>query len=118
MKTRITTAVLILFTAIAMIACEQADPSTVLTQQQNVTIKLANVADPNARTLRPDAVAPAAKYLVSLTEVSYSEGSGWADVGESKNNKTDVEATIGVDGQSITLTISDVHIGSYRHGRQ
>lgn len=114
MKTRIMTAVLILFTAIAMIACEQADQSTVLTQQQNVTIKLANVADPNARTLRPDAVATAAKYLVSLTEVSYSEGSGWADVGESKNNKTDVEATIGGDGQSLTLTISDVHIGSYR----
>ena len=114
MKTRIMTAVLILFTAIAMIACEQADPSTVLTQQQNVTIRLANVADPNARTLRPDAVAPAAKYLVSLTEVSYSEGSGWADVGESENNKTDVEATIGGDGQSLTLTISDVHIGSYR----
>lgn len=114
MKTRIITAVLILFTAIAMIACEQADPSTVLTQQQNVTIRLANVADPNARTLRPDAVAPAAKYLVSLTEVSHSEGSGWADVGESKNNKTDVEATIGGDGQSLTLTISDVHIGSYR----
>ena len=114
MKTRIMTAVLILFTAIAMIACEQADPSTVLTQQQNVTIRLANVADPNARTLRPDAVAPAAKYLVSLTEVSHSEGSGWADVGGSKNNKTDVEATIGGAGQSLTLTISDVHIGSYR----
>lgn len=114
MKTRIMTAVLILFTAIAMIACEQADQSTVLTQQQNVTIRLANVADPNARTLRPDAVAPAAKYLVSLTEVSYSEGSGWADVSGSENNKTDVEATIGGDGQSLTLTISDVHIGSYR----
>ena len=114
MKTRIMTAVLILFTAIAMIACEQADQSTVLTQQQNVTIKLANVADPNARTLRPDAVATAAKYLVSLTEVSYSEGSGWADVVGSENNKTDVEATIGGDGQSLTLTISDVHIGSYR----
>ena len=114
MKTRIMTAVLILFTAIAMIACEQADQSTVLTQQQNVTIKLANVADPNARTLRPDAVATAAKYLVSLTEVSYSEGSGWADVRGSENNKTDVEATIGGEGQSLTLTISDVHIGSYR----
>lgn len=114
MKTRIMTAVLILFTAIAMIACEQADQSTVLTQQQNVTIRLANVADPNARTLRPDAVAPAAKYLVSLTEVSYSEGSGWADASGSENNKTDVEATIGGDGQSLTLTISDVHIGSYR----
>ena len=114
MKTRIMTAVLILFTAIAMIACEQADQSTVLTQQQNVTIRLANVADPNARTLRPDAVATAAKYLVSLTEVSYSEGSGWADVRGPENNKTDVEATIGVDGQSLTLTISDVHIGSYR----
>ena len=114
MKTRIMTAVLILFTAIAMIACEQADQSTVLTQQQNVTIRLANVADPNARTLRPDAVATAAKYLVSLTEVSYSEGSGWADVRGSENNKTDVEATIGGDGQSLTLTISDVHIGSYR----
>ena len=114
MKTRIMTAVLILFTAIAMIACEQADQSTVLTQQQNVTIRLANVADPNARTLRPDAVATAAKYLVSLTEVSYSKGSGWADVRESGNNKTDVEATIGWDGQSLTLTISDVHIGSYR----
>ena len=114
MKTRIMTAVLILFTAIAMIACEQADQSTVLTQQQNVTIRLANVADPNARTVRPDAVAPAAKYLVSLTEVSHPEGSGWADVRGSKNNKTDVEATIGGDGQSLTLTISDVHIGSYR----
>lgn len=114
MKTRIMTAVLILFTAIAMIACEQADQSTVLTQQQNVTIRLANVADPNARTLRPDAVATAAKYLVSLTEVSYSEGSGWADVRGLENNKTDVEATIGGDGQSLTLTISDVHIGSYR----
>lgn len=114
MKTRIMTAVLILFTAIAMIACEQADQSTVLTQQQNVTIRLANVADPNARTLRPDAVATAAKYLVSLTEVSYSEGSGWADVVGTENNKTDVEATIGGDGQSLTLTISDVHIGSYR----
>lgn len=113
MKKRILTFIIVLASVFMLASCEQKDQSEALTGQ-TVTLRLSGVEIPGARTIRPDTVKSAETYKVSLTEVSMNESGSYVPVQNSQNNKNDINANISTDGSALTLTITDVHIGSYQ----
>lgn len=113
MKKRILTFIIVLASVFMLASCEQKDQSEALTGQ-TVTLRLSGVEIPGARTIRPDTVKSAESYKVSLTEVSMNESGSYVPVQNSQNNKNDINAKISTDGSALTLTITDVHIGSYQ----
>lgn len=113
MKKRILTFIIVLASVFMLASCEQKDQSEALTGQ-TVTLRLSGVEIPGARTIRPDTVKSAESYKVSLTEVSMNESGSYVPVQNSPNNKNDINAKISTDGSALTLTITDVHIGSYQ----
>lgn len=112
MKKRILTFIIVLASVFMLASCEQKDQSEALTGQ-TVTLRLSGVEIPGARTIRPDTVKSAESYTVSLTEVSMNESGSYVPVQDSQNNKININATVSTDGSALTLTITDVHIGSY-----
>lgn len=112
MKKRILTFIIVLASVFMLASCEQKDQSEALTGQ-TVTLRLAGVEIPGARTIRPDTVKSAESYTVSLTEVSMNESGSYVPVQNSQNNKNNINATVSTDGSALTLTITNVHIGSY-----
>lgn len=112
MKKRILTFIIVLASVFMLASCEQKDQSEALTGQ-TVTLRLSGVEIPGARTIRPDTVKSAESYTVSLTEVSMNESGSYVPVQGSQNNKININATVSTDGSALTLTITDVHIGSY-----
>ncbi len=113
MKRNILTFIIVIASVLMLASCEQKDQSEALTGQ-TVTLRLSGVEIPGARTIRPDAIKSAERYTVSLTEVSKDESGQYNPVKDSPNNKTNINATISSDGSALTLTITDVHIGSYQ----
>lgn len=113
MKKRILTFIIVLASVFMLASCEQKDQSEALTGQ-TVTLRLSGVEIPGARTIRPDTVKSAESYTVSLTEVSMNESGSYVPVQDSQNNKININATVSTDGSALTLTITDVHIGSYQ----
>ena len=113
MKRNILTFIIVIASVLMLASCEQKDQSEALTGQ-TVTLRLSGVEIPCARTIRPDAIKSAERYTVSLTEVSKDESGQYNPVKDSPNNKTNINATISSDGSALTLTITDVHIGSYQ----
>lgn len=112
MKKRILTFIIVLASVFMLASCEQKDQSEALTGQ-TVTLRLSGVEIPGARTIRPDTVKSAESYTVSLTEVSMNESGSYVPVQNSQNNKNNINATVSTDGSALTLTITNVHIGSY-----
>ena len=112
MKKRILTFIIVLASVFMLASCEQKDQSEALTGQ-TVTLRLSGVEIPGARTIRPDTVKSAESYTVSLSEVSMNESGSYVPVQDSQNNKININATVSTDGSALTLTITDVHIGSY-----
>lgn len=113
MKKRILTFIIVLASVFMLASCEQKDQSEALTGQ-TVTLRLAGVEIPGARTIRPDTVKSAESYTVSLTEVSMDESGSYVPVQNSQNNKNNINAAVSTAGSALTLTITDVHIGSYQ----
>ena len=74
-----------------------------------MNITLANVADPNARTIRPEEYTSPDKYAVTLTEVSAAAEGDWTEDPDSEKTKT---WNVGASGNSITL--DKVAVGNYK----
>ena len=104
MKKRILTFIIVLASVFMLASCEQKDQSEALTGQ-TVTLRLAGVEIPGARTIRPDTVKSAESYTVSLTEVSMNESGSYVPVQNSQNNKNNINATVSTDGSALTLTL-------------
>lgn len=107
MKQRLLIILSVISIVFILASCEQAQPEQQLTQSVNIT--LANVADPNARTIRPDHYESPDKYDVTLTEVSAAAEGGWTEVAGSKKTQT---WNVGASGNSITL--DNVAVGNYK----
>lgn len=107
MKQRLLIILSVISIVFTLASCEQAQPEQQLTQSVNIT--LANVADPNARTIRPEEYTSPDKYAVTLTEVSAAAEGGWAEVAGSKKTQT---WNVGASGNSITL--DKVAVGNYK----
>ena len=107
MKQRLLIILSVISIVFTLASCEQAQPEQQLTQSVNIT--LANVADPNARTIRPEEYTSPDKYAVTLTEVSAAAEGGWAEVAGSKKTQT---WNVGASGNSITL--DNVAVGNYK----
>ena len=107
MKQRLLIILSVISIVFTLASCEQAQPEQQLTQSVNIT--LANVADPNARTIRPDHYESPDKYDVTLTEVSAAAEGVWTEVPGSEKTKT---WNVGASGNSITL--DNVAVGNYK----
>lgn len=107
MKQRLLIILSVISIVFTLASCEQAQPEQQLTQSVNIT--LANVADPNARTIRPDHYESPDKYDVTLTEVSAAAEGDWTEVPDSEKTKT---WNVGASGNSITL--DNVAVGNYK----
>lgn len=107
MKQRLLIILSVISIVFTLASCEQAQPEQQLTQSVNIT--LANVADPNARTIRPEEYTKPSKYAVTLTEVSAAAEGDWTKViGSEKTQTWNVDAS----GNSITL--DNVAVGNYK----
>ena len=107
MKQRLLIILSVISIVFTLASCEQAQPEQQLTQSVNIT--LANVADPNARTIRPEEYTSPDKYAVTLTEVSAAAEGDWTEVPGSEKTKT---WNVGASGNSITL--DKVAVGNYK----
>lgn len=107
MKQRLLIILSVISIVFTLASCEQAQPEQQLTQSVNIT--LANVADPNARTIRPEEYTSPGKYAVTLTEVSAAAEGDWTEVPDSEKTKT---WNVGASGNSITL--DKVAVGNYK----
>lgn len=107
MKQRLLIILSVISIVFTLASCEQAQPEQQLTQSVNIT--LANVADPNARTIRPEEYTSPDKYDVTLTEVSAAAEGDWTEVPGSEKTKT---WNVGASGNSITL--DNVAVGNYK----
>lgn len=107
MKQRLLIILSVISIVFTLASCEQAQPEQQLTQSVNIT--LANVADPNARTIRPEEYTSPDKYAVTLTEVSAAAEGDWTEVPDSKKTQT---RNVGASGNSITL--DNVAVGNYK----
>ena len=107
MKQRLLIILSVISFVFTLASCEQAQPEQQLTQSVNIT--LANVADPNARTIRPEEYTSPDKYAVTLTEVSAAAEGDWTEDPDSEKTKT---WNVGASGNSITL--DNVAVGNYK----
>lgn len=107
MKQRLLIILSVISIVFTLASCEQAQPEQQLTQSVNIT--LANVADPNARTIRPEEYTSPDKYDVTLTEVSAAAEGDWTEVPGIEKTKT---WNVGASGNSITL--DNVAVGNYK----
>lgn len=107
MKQRLLIILSVISIVFTLASCEQAQPEQQLTQSVNIT--LANVADPNARTIRPDHYESPDKYDVTLTEVSAAAEGDRTEVNGSEKTQT---WNVGASGNSITL--DNVAVGNYK----
>lgn len=107
MKQRLLIILSVISIVFTLASCEQAQPEQQLTQSVNIT--LANVADPNARTIRPEEYEKPDKYAVTLTEVSAAAEGDWTEVPDSGKTNT---WNVGASGNSITL--DKVAVGNYK----
>lgn len=107
MKQRLLIILSVISIVFTLASCEQAQPEQQLTQSVNIT--LANVADPNARTIRPEEYTSPDKYAVTLTEVSAAAEGDWTEVNDSEKTQT---WNVGASGNSITL--DNVAVGNYK----
>ena len=107
MKQRLLIILSVISIVFILASCEQAQPEQQLTQSVNIT--LANVADPNARTIRPEEYTSPDKYAVTLTEVSAAAEGDWTEVHDSGKTNT---WNVGASGNSITL--DKVAVGNYK----
>ena len=107
MKQRLLIILSVISIVFTLASCEQAQPEQQLTQSVNIT--LANVADPNARTIRPEEYTSPDKYAVTLTEVSAAAEGDWTEDPDSEKTKT---WNVGASGNSITL--DKVAVGNYK----
>ncbi len=107
MKQRLLIILSVISIVFTLASCEQAQPEQQLTQSVNIT--LANVADPNARTIRPEEYESPDKYDVTLTEVSAAAEGDWTEVPDSGKTNT---WNVGASGNSITL--DNVAVGNYK----
>lgn len=107
MKQRLLIILSVISIVFTLASCEQAQPEQQLTQSVNIT--LANVADPNARTIRPEEYTSPDKYAVTLTEVSAAAEGDRTEVPVSGKTQT---WNVGASGNSITL--DNVAVGNYK----
>lgn len=107
MKQRLLIILSVISIVFILASCEQAQPEQQLTQSVNIT--LANVADPNARTIRPDHYESPDKYDVTLTEVSAAAEGVWTEVPGSEKTKT-----WNVDASGNSITLDNVAVGNYK----
>lgn len=107
MKQRLLIILSVISIVFTLASCEQAQPEQQLTQSVNIT--LANVADPNARTIRPEEYESPDKYAVTLTEVSAAAEGDRTEVPVSGKTQT---WNVGASGNSITL--DNVAVGNYK----
>lgn len=107
MKQRLLIILSVISIVFTLASCEQAQPEQQLTQSVNIT--LANVADPNARTIRPEEYTSPDKYAVTLTEVSAAAEGDWTEVPGSEKTKT-----WNVDASGNSITLDNVAVGNYK----
>ena len=107
MKQRLLIILSVISIVFTLASCEQAQPEQQLTQSVNIT--LANVADPNARTIRPEEYTKPSKYAVTLTEVSAAAEGDWTKVIGSEKTKT-----WNVDASGNSITLDNVAVGNYK----